>query len=588
MNPAISCACTLALVAIVPLKVFANQRDIVINEILADPLVESTGEYIELYNRGDEPIDVGGWRLADRSDINDVITDYQGAFDGGVAGTIVPPRGYALIVDPDYDGVYTQEYIEPIGRDDLVLLTISGDRTIGNGLGNSGDMVVLDNGAGYVVSFTWPRAAGKAGQSWEKIDVAGDDAIENWLPARSDQFRTPGNRNSVAPARRDIALLTDSIQTLPMELIPGESTVTSCEVINVGTDSLYSVAVTFHLNPIGGTTEVYPTLLGRFTIGPLAPGSTREIIAPWRVPFSGVLELSIAATVDGDEHPDNDRGVFTLLVPYGSQEVVVNEFMFDPVDEQAEWIELFNRSGAPVDLRNWSIETADSTKRRIISETSALLPVDGYWVLAENTARLYDRFPASPPTAVEPEGAWPSLLNSGTFITIRDPTGKIIDRVSYDREWSETAGQAVERIHPDLATEGERSWGPSSSSEGGTPGARNSLYSEKPPRILTIEASPNPFSPDGDGREDTVEIRVSSPYARSLIRIRIYDSAGRLVKNLADEKQVGTVWSISWDGQTDLGLPGRIGPYILLLETRDPFEGIYHSEKKVIILAGTL
>lgn len=588
MNPVILCVSIIVLMAVAPPRVMADQRDIVINEILADPLDESSGEFVELYNRGDVPIDVGGWHLSDRSDTNDVIADYQGAFDGGVTGTVVPPRAYALIVDPDYDGVYTQDHLEPVGRIDLVLLTISGDRTIGNGLGNGGDTVVLDDGAGYVVSFTWPRAAGKEGQSWEKIDVTGDDAIENWKPARNVQMKTPGNRNSVAPARRDIALLTDSIQTLPMDLMPGRSTETSCRIANLGTDSLYSATVTFHLNAIDDSTEAQATLLGRITVGILEPGGERGISVPWRVPFSGILEISIVATADGDAHPDNDRGRFTLLVPYGSRQVVVNEFMFDPAEEQAEWIELYNRSGTPADLRNWTVETADSTKRRIISETSALLPVDGYLVLAENTGSLFDRFPASPPTAVEPEGSWPSLLNSGTLITIRDPTGKIIDRVSYDREWSETPGQSVERIHPDLATDSERSWGPSSPSAGGTPGARNSLYSEQSPPHITMEATPNPFSPDGDGREDIIEINVSSPFARSLIRIRIYDSAGRLVKNLADEKQIGTMWKTSWDGRSDLGMPCRIGPHILLLESRDAFEGIYHSQKRVIILAGRL
>lgn len=61
-------------------------RDIIINEIMYHPISEdSEDEYLELYNKGTQPIDVSGWRLT--SGISCTIPD----------GTIIPADGYLVI-----------------------------------------------------------------------------------------------------------------------------------------------------------------------------------------------------------------------------------------------------------------------------------------------------------------------------------------------------------------------------------------------------------------------------------------------------------------------------------------------------------
>ena len=61
-----------------PTHVKAETSAVVINEVMANPLDEDTGEFVELYNRGDVPIDLSGWRLADAADTNDIILDFVG------------------------------------------------------------------------------------------------------------------------------------------------------------------------------------------------------------------------------------------------------------------------------------------------------------------------------------------------------------------------------------------------------------------------------------------------------------------------------------------------------------------------------
>ncbi len=61
-------------------------RDVVINEIMYHPISEDgNDEYVELYNQGTQPVDVGGWQL-----------------DAGVtftlpAGTVIPADGYLVV-----------------------------------------------------------------------------------------------------------------------------------------------------------------------------------------------------------------------------------------------------------------------------------------------------------------------------------------------------------------------------------------------------------------------------------------------------------------------------------------------------------
>jgi DNA/RNA endonuclease G (NUC1) len=62
---------------------------LVIDEIMADPAVvaDSLGEWVEIYNRGLEAVDLGGWKLASGNDAVQTIP----------SGVRVPPHGYVVL-----------------------------------------------------------------------------------------------------------------------------------------------------------------------------------------------------------------------------------------------------------------------------------------------------------------------------------------------------------------------------------------------------------------------------------------------------------------------------------------------------------
>jgi hypothetical protein len=66
-------------------------RNIVIHEIMQNPAAvsDANGEWFELYNVGDEDVDINGWRIGDNGNDNHVIDN------GG--SLIVPARGYLVL-----------------------------------------------------------------------------------------------------------------------------------------------------------------------------------------------------------------------------------------------------------------------------------------------------------------------------------------------------------------------------------------------------------------------------------------------------------------------------------------------------------
>ena len=182
--------------------------DICITEVLANDSHsnEGPGEFVEVYNRGSVEVNLAGMFLCGEGDTNDSIVDYTGTYDLGQSGTVLYPGWYALIVDPDYDGWYNNCIQQHADLNKLIMLTISGDTSLGSGgLANTFESVWITSGTVVLTSFTWVSDAGN-GKSWEKIDYSGP-AIDrsdsgNWAVSThqsdNNSYCTPGFLNSVS------------------------------------------------------------------------------------------------------------------------------------------------------------------------------------------------------------------------------------------------------------------------------------------------------------------------------------------------------------------------------------------------------
>src|SRR5690606_21539518 len=129
--------------------------------------------------------------------------------------------------------------------------------------------------------------------------------------------------------------------------------------------------------------------------------------------------------------------------------------------------------------------------------------------------------------------------------------GAVIDAVAYDPDWhrvelEDATGVALERVDPAGPSGSASNWSSSLDPRGGTPGRPNSVFVTpgEPPGEAGL-AVDSPFDPDGGQR---TALRFTLETDAALIRVRIFDGAGRLVRRLEDGDFVGRAGTLLWDG----------------------------------------
>jgi flagellar hook assembly protein FlgD len=151
-----------------------------------------------------------------------------------------------------------------------------------------------------------------------------------------------------------------------------------------------------------------------------------------------------------------------------------------------------------------------------------------------------------------------------------------------------TKGVSLERIDFNRATGDKTNWHSASEAVGfATPGYKNSQYNDAKETDNEIAISPEIFSPDEDGMNDVVSINYHFSTPGYVANVTIYDSKGRLIKNLIRNELLGINGTFSWDGITEDREKARIGIYIIFTEVFDVSGNVKHY-KNTCVLAGKL
>ena len=413
------------------------------------------------------------------------------------------------------------------------------------------------------VTYTW--SLGLA------ADGADRDTSSDWAEFSKP---TPGYTNN--PQLYDIDLATPF--SFPLEIPAGSPFTVSALVKNQGVKTARNIWLTFYQDANGdsicqsGETvfhqEQWDSLSGERVC------SFTHSAQP-----EGAHQLAACALSDSETILSNNHQVFSYLA--GSP-LAVNEIMYGPYPGQPEWVELYNRSGSPVDVWNWTFEDATASPENVTTARRTILPGE-YLLLAPDTSYFN-----SPCPKIELSG-WPSLNgDGGDIVCLRDSRGAAADRVQYQDTWGGGEGRSLEKINPCLLSQEAANWGGCVASGGSTPGTRNSIYIEKLGSSADLSISPNPFSPDGDGVEDHVLIGLDFAWTRAVVNIKVFDRLGRLVKNLAEQQSFGASGTVVWDGRDGGGRMCPIGIYIVLLEARDANGSGSVKKKQAVALAKKL
>lgn len=183
-------------------------------------------------------------------------------------------------------------------------------------------------------------------------------------------------------------------------------------------------------------------------------GEGFHIFFPEVIPNRIPCRLQVAGLADMDGNVMADTLVELLRNEAGWGDVVFNEIMADPepaIRQVEEYVELFNRSGFPVNMKGWALRVNDRSYA-----LDASIPSKAFLLLTGIT-----------------------LPNKGAVLTLHSRDGTRIHAVSYripwdGPPWKADGGWSLESPDPELPCRVSFNWEYSADPGGGTPGWANS------------------------------------------------------------------------------------------------------------------
>ncbi len=525
----------------------AKVYDVIINEIMADqknPIGLPEIEYIELKNLSDEDINLKGWTYSS------LTRSYQ--FNKGRI-----PAKSLLILYPESDSTVIQDYD----------LGYSLGLSTWPPLVNSGTTLTLKNEEGLTIDeveykSSWYRDTKKSNGGWslERIDPylrCEDD--ENWIASIDPSGGTPGRENSVheSKAIQDLSLTDLSLSNTKQIQITFNKVL---DPTSASTISNYRID-----NSIGSPDSVKMI-------------SARSLILFYSYDFLGGYHyiLTIENMADCMGNKIDLTKDFFIPEAIASQDILINEILFDPYKDGVEFVEIYNNSQKVLNLNTLSIGTVRESDGAIllkpISEESHLIHPSSYRLLSSNSQIVASHYPNSVVKNFIQMTSFPQLKNSNGTIVLQNGETQI-DRLNYNENMHDALianrkGVSLERTNFVRSTNESGNFKSAAATEGyATPGYENSQFKRFTEQAAEIALRSKTFSPDHDGFEDVLQIDYSFLEEEDLVAtIDVYNDRGLLIKSLTRNQRLSSSGSLYWDGLMDNNQLAPVGIYILAIE----------------------
>jgi len=420
-------------------------NDLVINEIFPDPnpsMGLPVHEFVEIYNRSDKSINLAGWTLDDEKEEKNNLNEYM-----------LMPDSYLIVCSEAYLSEY-QLYGDVMGIKSFP------------GLNNAGDHIYIYDGSMNIMdSMNYADDWYEDGKTLERIDPENTcGRLDNWLPSVSENGGTPGSQNSVFASNLD-TIRPSLIKTL----IKDSNTIVLMfqeEIHPLSANHLFNYAIA---NP---GYEVNSIIVNAHEI---------ELRLNMELNEKEAFEMSVTGIKDYCDNAMKDTNLrFTYYIP-GTFDIVINEMLVDPTPSielpEHEFIEIYNRSDYPVNIKDWAIVIGDAEKKL---GSMAVNPKEFAIICHEDDAREFNNY-----GKVIPLASFPALTNSGQVVYLLDNHRNIIHFVSYSDQWyrdnyKKGGGWTLEQIDADNPCGGASNWMASEDLRGGTPGAQNAVFQPNP------------------------------------------------------------------------------------------------------------
>jgi hypothetical protein len=537
-------------------------RDIVITEIFPQPIQNQSlpqAEYVEIFNRSNQDINLEGWTLSDENS------------SGIIKSFVIPKAQYTLLTLANLRNRFTGTLPE---------------LTRFPSLNNDEDQLVLKNKEGQIIDSlhyhdSWYHDDDKKTGGWalELIDINNICLEEeNWSASEDVMGGTPGKPNSIAAEILDhkaprllqvIPSAKDSLLILFSEKM--QSIVPSASSLNF-TPSL-------KIESVGWVDHTFSTLHVHLA-------ESLEENVKYELTMSNVSDCAsneidmLYNSVD-----------FSLPQPADSLDVVINEILFNPRPTGIDFIEVFNASNKFINLKNWKLANVESNvlkNPKSLFQSDMLLPPHEFMVFTTSKSLLLSEYVRGKEDKIV-ERIIPTMPDDQGSIAITNDTGKIIDAFHYDDNMhspflKDHEGVSLERIAASGATQDANNWQSASADDGfATPGYVNSNQRQQSTgNTEAVQVVPEIFIPTSSSTAFT-QIHYKFDRGGVIGNVRVYDPSGFLIKEIANNHLLGAEGFFRWDGDRTDGSKARTGSYMIWFEVFDELGHTKVFRKPVVI-----
>jgi hypothetical protein len=271
-------------------------------------------------------------------------------------------------------------------------------------------------------------------------------------------------------------------------------------------------------------------------------------------------------------------------------DLLISEFLFNPVPDGNDFIEIYNNSAFPADLSSLYLATRnDSLKLSSIyriTNQEFMLPPRSYCAITTNNQHLLEKYIVPDKNSLLNVDKLPPMYNSEGLIVLLNDSLNVIDEAYYHEtmhsEWLyDNEGVSLERISFLKPANLPDNWQSASSLAGfATPGYKNSQFTDELNyNGIEVELESDIISPNGDGYHDELIIGLSGSTTGYLINLFVFDVNGLEKKRVLNNELGGAYNEIIYNLENNKGLILQDGTYILYIEMTHPEKESFSFKK---------
>ncbi|HEY0652311.1 MAG TPA: lamin tail domain-containing protein, partial [Chryseosolibacter sp.] len=534
-----------------------SRKDIIITEIQADPapvvgLPET--EYLEIYNRSANPVQLDRWIIADESN------------EARLPKRILLPQEYLVLTVSSK----AFQFQHALGVNSFP------------GLTNAGEPLILKDSTGRTVdsvhyTVEWHDHSEKADGGWA-LELIDPENIcsegENWTSSTDEAGGTPGRENSVKAEKPD---LTPPVVTAVFALSADTLTVAFNEKLNEQLPSRENFAISPPLTM--GSVFFADKSKRAYTIALSTPIQNRT---RYQITFDNIADCA------GNAYRPESELYFALPEKAEPGDIIVNEILFNPRPTGVDFVELFNRSEKYINLKDWNsanlVNDTLTNKKEITNDNIIFAPGD-FLVLTTDPNTLKGEYLQGDEQKMS-KTSLPSLSDDEGSFVLLDDDQMVIDTLFYSDDQhspflKNDEGVSLERIDVHSSSAGNNWQSASASSGYATPGLPNSnafqnLFED------AVSVNPEIFSPQ-NGQPDFAMISYNVEHAGFVANVKIVNQQGRVIKEIAENELLGVDGFFTWRGDTAQGGRAASGAYMVWFEMVDANGNVVTIKKRVVV-----